>query len=173
MIEQLLAKTKISRQTQFLNSAQGMQELFALMIIFGQKQNILTAVPGQLGWQNQKVDTNCIQGSSPIIFGQTESFEPVDYIGRKEKQLKKRHVGFPRIAGDFAQGIIVKEFAIVLFYCCPGIVKQIYSPSRYLEIGHENMVNIFGIFEQSQLFGFLRVFRDRPPDYNKPVRAVP
>jgi len=173
LVEQLLAKTKISRQAQFLDSAQGLQEFFAIMIIFGQKQNILTAVFGQLGRQNQEVGTNCVQGSSPIIFGQRQSFEPMNNIGREQKQLKKRHIGFPGIAGDFAQGIIVKEFAVVLFYCCPGIVKQINPPSRHLEIGHENMINISGIFEQSQLFGFLRIFWDRAPDYNKSVRVVP
>ena len=173
VIEQLLAKTKIFWQTQFLNSAHGMQELFALMIIFGQKQNILTAVPGQFGRQNQKVRANRIQGGSPIFFGQTQPFEPVDYIGGKQKQLKERYIGFPGVAGNFAQRIIVKEFAVVLFYSGSGIVKQIYPPGRHLEIGYENMVNIPGILEQSQLFGFLRILRNGTPNHNKTMRAVP
>ena len=128
---------------------------------------------GQLGWQNQEVCANRIQSGHPVVFGQAKSFEPVNDIGGKQKQLEERHIGFPGVAGDFAQGIIVKEFAVVLFDSGSGIVKQIHSPGRHLEVGHENMINISGIFEQSQLFGFLRILRDRTPDYNKPVRAVP
>jgi hypothetical protein len=93
--EQLLAKTKFSGQAQFFDSLQGLQELFALMIIFGQKQNILTAMFGQLVWQNQEVGANRIQGRHPVIFGQTNPFEPVNYIGGKQKQLKECHVGLP------------------------------------------------------------------------------
>jgi len=108
-----------------------------------------------------------------VIFGQTQPFEPVDYIGRKQKQLKKRHIGFPRIAGDCAQRIIVQEFPVVFLDGGSGIVKQIHPPGRHLEIGYENMINVSRIFEQSQLFCFLRIFRNRAPDYNKSVGAVP
>lgn len=172
-VEKLLAKTKIPRQAQFLNPAQSLLEFFAIMIVFGKKQNVLMAAIGQFGRQNQEVRANRVQGSHPVISGQTQPLEPVNNIGGKQKQLEERHIGFPEVAGDFAQGIIVKEFAVVLFYRCPGVVKQIDSPGRHLEIGHENMIDISGVFEQSQLFGFLRVFRDRTPDHNKPVRAFP
>lgn len=173
VIEQLLAKTKISGQTQFLNPAQSLPEFFAIMVIPGKKQNVLMSTIAQFGRKNQKIRANRIQSSYMVIFGQTQSFEPVDYIGRKQKQLKKRHIGFPGIAGDFAQRVIVKEFAVVLFDSGSGVVKQIHPPGRHLEIGYENMVNVSGILEQSQLFCFLRVFRNRTPDYNKSVRAVP
>lgn len=88
-------------------------------------------------------------------------------------QLKERHIGFLGFAADFAQGIIVKKFPVVLFYRFPGIVKQIHPPGRHPEIGHEDMINIFGILEQSKLFGFLGIFLDRTPDYDKPMRALP
>jgi len=171
--ENLLAKTEISWQVQFLYSAQSMLEFFAIMVIFGKKQDVLMAAIGQFGWQNQKVCANGIYGSRPVFFGQTEPLEPVNNVGRKQKQLEERHIGFPRVAGDFGQGIIVKKFPVVLFDNGSGIVKQIHSPCRHLEVGHENMINILGVFEQGQLFGFPRVFRDRAPDYNKPVRAYP
>jgi len=172
-VEKLLAKTKIPRQAQFLNFAQSLLELFAIMIILGKKQNILMAAIGQFCRQDQEVRANRIQSSHPVIFGQAQPFEPMDNVGGKQEQLKEGHIGFPGFAGYFAQGVIVKEFAVVLFYRCPGIVKQINSPGRHLEVGHENMINVFGIFEQSQLFGFLGVFRDRTPDYDKPMRAGP
>src|SRR3989338_6844949 len=171
--EKLLAKTKIPGQTQFLNPVQSLLELFAVMVIFGKQQDILTAMFCQFGRQNQEVRANCIQSGHQVLFGQTQPFEPVNYICGKQKQLEERHIGFPGVAGNFAQRIIVNEFAIVLFYSGSGIVKQIHSPGRHLEIGHENMINIFGIFEQSQLFGFLGIFRDRAPDYDKPVWAFP
>lgn len=165
-IEKLLAKTKIPRQTQFLNPVQSLLELFAVMVISGKKQNILMSAIGQFGRQDQEVRTDRIQGSHQVFSGQTQPFEPVDNICGEQEQLEERHIGFPGFAGDLAQGIIVKEFPVVLFYRCPGIVKQIHSPGRHLEIGHEDMINILGIFEQSQLFGFLGIFRDRAPDYD-------
>ncbi len=168
VIEQLLAKTEIFGQTQFLNPAQSLLEFFAIMVIFGKKQKVLVSTIAQFGRKNQKIRAN-IQSSCMVIFGQTQPFEPVDYIGRKQKQLEERHIGFPRVAGDFAQRIIVQEFPVVLFDSGSGIVKQINPPGRYLEIGYENMINVSGIFEQSQLFGFLRIFRNRTPDYNKSV----
>jgi hypothetical protein len=173
VIDQLLAKTKILRQAQFLNLAQSLLEIFAVMVILGKKQNVLMPTIAQFGRENQEVRANRIQGGRMVIFGQTQSFEPMDYIGRKQKQLEERHIGFPGVAGDFAQRVIVKEFAVVFFDSGSGIVKQINPPSRHLEIGHENMINVFGIFEQSQLFGFLRIFRNGTSDYNKSVPAVP
>lgn len=89
VIEPLLAKTKISGQTQFLDLAQSLLEFFAVMIIFGKKQNVLTAVPGQLGRQNQEVGSDSIQSSRPILFGQAKPFEPVDNIGREQQQLEE------------------------------------------------------------------------------------
>lgn len=50
-VESLLAKTENFGQAQFLDFQQGLLEFFALMKIFRQKQNILTAVPGQFGRQ--------------------------------------------------------------------------------------------------------------------------
>ena len=108
-VERLLAKTEIFGQTQFRNFAQSLLELFSLMKIFGQKQNILTAMFGQLGWQKQKIGTDRIERSSQIFFGQTQSFEPMHDVGGEEEQLKEGHVGFPGIAGDFGERIIVKE----------------------------------------------------------------
>ncbi len=172
-IDKLLAKTKIFEQAQFLNSAQRLLEFFAIMVILGKDQNILAAMFGQLGWQNQKIRANCIQSSCMVILGQTQPFEPMNNIGRKQKQLEERHIGFPRVAGDFAQRIIVQEFPVVFLDGGSGIVKQVNAPRRDCQIGNENMINVSGIFEQSQLFGFLRIFRDRTPDYNKSVRAVP
>ena len=172
-IEQLLAKTEILGQTQFLNFEQGLLEFFAVVVILGKKQNVLMPAIAQFGRKNQEIRTDRIQSSHMVIFGQTQSFEPMDYIGREQKQLKKRHIGFPGVAGNFGQRVIVKKFAVVLFDSSSGIVKQINPPGRHLEIGYENMINVAGIFEQIQLFGFLRIFRDRAPDYNESVRAVP
>ncbi len=172
-VEKLLAKTENFGQTQFLDFLQGLLEFFALMKIFRQKQNILTAVPGQFGRQKQEVGTNRIQRGPEIFSGQTKPFEPMDNIGREQKQLKEGDVGLPGIAGNFGQRIIVKEFAVVLLYSSSGIVEQIHAPGRHRQIGHENRVDVFGILEQSQLLGFLRVFGNRTSNHDKPMRGIP
>jgi len=173
VIGQLLAKTKILRQTQFLNPAQSLLEFLAIMVIFGKEQNILAAMFGQFGWQNQEIGTNRVQGSGQVIFGQAQPFEPVDYIGREQKQLEERHIGFPGVAGNFAQRIIVQKFPVVFLDGGSGVVKQVNAPRRDCQIGNENMINVAGIFEQSQLLGFLRIFWNRTTNHNETMLVVP
>lgn len=143
------------------------------MIIFGKGQNILNTMFGQLGWQNQKVGTNRIQSGVEIFFGQTKSFEPMNNIGREQKQLEKGNVGCPSIGGNFGQRIIVKKFAIVFFDGGSWTIEQINSPGRDFEIGDEDMIDVLGVFEQFQLFGFLPVFGNGTPHHDKAMRAVP
>ena len=66
-------------------------------------------------------------------------------VGGEQKQLKKGNVGFPGIAGNLGQRIIVEEFAVVLFDGGSRIVEQIHPPGRHFEIGHKGMINVFGI----------------------------
>jgi hypothetical protein len=172
-IERLLAKTKIFGQAQFLDFVQGLLKFFALMKIFWQQQNILTAMSGEFGRQKQKVGTNRVQGGPEIFFRKTEPFEPMHDVGREEKQLKESDVGFPGIAGDFGQGIIVKEFAVVLFDRGSGIVEQINAPGRHRQIGNERMVNVFDVLEQSQLFGFDGVCWNRTTHNDEAMARIP
>ena len=140
-LNELLAKTEIFGQTQLLDFAQGLFEFFALGIIFGKDQYLLMTAIGQLGRQNQEVGTNRIQGGGEIFFGQTKSLEPVNNIGREQKQLEEGDVGTPGMGRDFGQGIIVKELAIVFLDGGSGIVKQIDAPGRDFEIGDEDMID--------------------------------
>jgi hypothetical protein len=172
-VETLLAKTKNFGQTQFLNPSQGFFELLALRIVFGQNQHLLMSAIAQLGRQHQEVGTNRIERSRQIFRWQSQPFEPMDDIGGEQKHLKKGDVGLPTMAGNFGQRIIVKEFAVVFLDSSSGVVKQVYAPRRHIEVGDENMINVFGIFEQSQLFGFLGVFGDRTAHNNKAMGAVP
>ena len=171
--EDSFAKTEIFGQAQFLNFVGGLLELLAIVIIFGEGQNILNSMFGQLGRQNQKIGANDIQGGSQIFFGQTKSFEPVNNIGRKQKQLKEGDVGSPGMSRDLGQGIIVKEFAIVLFDGGSGTIEQIHPPGRDFEIGDEDMIEVFGVFEQFELFGFLRIFGNGTTHHDETMWAVP
>ena len=93
-------------------------------------------------------------------------------VGGEQKQLKKGNVGFPGIAGNLGQRIIVEEFAVVLFDGGSRIVEQIHPPGRHFEIGHKGVINVFGILEQFELFVFLRVFGDWPTHHDKTMQAL-
>ena len=171
--EDSFAKTKIFGQAQFLNFVGSLLELLAIMVIFGKGQNILNSMFGQLGRQNQKVGADRIQRGAQIFFGQTKSFEPVNNIGREQKQLEECDVGTPSMSRNFGQGIIVKELAIVFLDGGSGTIEQINPPGRDFEIGDEDMIDVFGVFEQFELFGFLRVFGNGTSHHDKAVQAVP
>lgn len=164
---------KIFEQLEFVDFLESLDKFLLVMIIVRQFDDIFLLLAYQSGRQNQEIGANRIQGGGPIFFGQTQTFEPMNDIGSKKKQLKERHIGLPGIAGNFGERIIVEELAIVLFDSGPGIVEQINAPSRHGQVGNEDMINVLGIFEEGKLFGFLGIFGNRASHNDEAMRVVP
>ena len=94
-------------------------------------------------------------------------------IGGKEKNLEEGDVGYPAVGGDFAHGVVVKEFPDVFLDGCPWPVKEIHTPGTHRKVGNKNMVDVGFVLEKRRLFGFFRVFRNRPSYHYKPVFLLP
>src|SRR6266481_4863356 len=54
------------------------QENLAMVIIFGELQDITASVVAEFSRQHQELIANCLYRSSPVIIGQTQSLKPVD-----------------------------------------------------------------------------------------------
>jgi len=135
-------------------------ELRSIMIVVGQNQDVAVPPPGELGWQDEEVRANRIQGGVEILFGEAEPFEPMHQIVSEEQDLKERHIGHPVVGGDFPQGIVVEQFANVFLDRGMLSVESPHSPRMASEIGHQNVVGIFAILEECQLPGFDRILGD-------------
>ena len=95
-----------------------------------------------------------------------------DVVSQK-KDLKEGHIGNPILRGDLAQGIIVEEFSDILLDGSPFGVKLPDPPGMGFQIGDQNMIGIFPIFEEGQLLGLYRVFGNRASDHDKTMRNFP
>jgi hypothetical protein len=84
----------------------------------------------------------------------------MDKVVSKKRDLKEGYVGHPVVGRNLAQGIIVKEFPNVLFDSGSFGVKLPASPRMGLQIGHQNMVSIFAVFEESKLLGLDGILRN-------------
>ena len=94
-------------------------------------------------------------------------------IGSKEQDLKESNVGRPCIGRDFAQGIVVEEFADVFLYRGSWIVKEIDPPGADFEVGDKEVVDILFVFEQSQLLDFCRILRSGMAEHHKAMELAP
>jgi hypothetical protein len=80
-----------------------------------------------------------------------------DVVG-KEENLEKRYIGHPILGGNLAQRVIVEKLPDVLLDSGSLGVKPPHSPGMSLQIGDQDMIGIFLIFEEGQLLGFDGVF---------------
>jgi hypothetical protein len=148
-------------------------ELIPIVIIPGQDQHVLTSSFGQSCWQNQKVGPNGIQCRVKILFGQTEAFEPMDDIVSQEKHLKEGDISHPILGRNLAQRVVVEQFPDVLLDSCSLGVEPPDPPRMGLQIGDQNMIGIFVVFEEGQLLGLDRIAGDRTPNDNKSMGLLP
>src|SRR3990172_3794863 len=169
----LLANSRKLRQPEFVDLFQGSLELLPVVIILWQCQDVLASLLRQLGRQDQEICSDGIQGGVEIVFGKTQSFEPMNDIVSQKKNLKEGHIGNPILRGDLAEGIIVEELSDILLDSSPLGVELPDSPGMSLHVGDQDMVGIFSIFEEGQLLGLYRVFGNRASDHDKTVRGFP
>jgi len=97
----------------------------------------------------------------------------MDNIGSQQQHVKETHIGHPIFGWNLAQRIVVEKFSNLLFDGGPLGVKSPNSQGMSLQIGDQDMVDIFLIFEESELLGLHWVFWDRTSNDNKTVQILP
>ena len=97
----------------------------------------------------------------------------MDNIVSQQQHLKESHIGDPVLGGDLAQGIIVEEFSDILLDGSPFGVKLPDPPGMGFQIGDQNMIGIFPIFEEGELPGFDGIFGDGAPHHDKAMGVSP
>jgi len=137
------------------------------MVIVRKSDDIFSFCAHQFGWQHQEIGAYGIQGLIKPLLGEAEPFEPVNDIGRKQENLKEGHIGGPAVGWDFAHGVVVEKFPVVLFDRGPGVVKEVDPPRCGFEIGGKDMVDIALVLEEGQLPGLGGVFWYGTPDRYK------
>ncbi len=78
----LLANSENSSKPEFFDLLQcGSElELFLIMMVVGQHQDVLAPLVGEFGRQDQEVRTNGIQRGVEILLGQAEPLEPMHQV---------------------------------------------------------------------------------------------
>jgi hypothetical protein len=170
---ELLANSQKLWEPEFVDFLQSGFELLPIVIILWKGQDIFAPFFGQLGRQDQEIGSDSIQCGVEILSGKTQPFEPMDDIVSQQEHLKKGHIGHPVFRGDLAQGIIVEEFPDIFLDGGSLGVELPDPPGMGLQVGHQDMVGIFSIFEEGQLLGLYRVFRNGASDHDKTMRSFP
>jgi hypothetical protein len=125
------------------------------------------------GRKHDQIGTDGIECVGEPLRFQTQPLEPVHEIECQQHQLKERHIGGPRIGGNFAERIIVEQFPVVLFDRGARIVKEVDPPRVEVQIGDKHMVDVLLVFEQFELPGFDGVFGNWASHHNEAMRLVP
>jgi hypothetical protein len=97
----------------------------------------------------------------------------MDNIVGKEENLEKRYIGHPVFGWNLSQRVVVEKFPDVLLDSGSLGIKPPHSPGMSLQIGDQDMIGIFLIFEKGQLLGFDGVFGNRTSHYNEPMNLFP
>jgi len=91
----------------------------------------------------------------------------------KEKNLKEGYVGCPAVCWNLAHRVVVKELPDVFLYDRPWSVEKIHPPGIHRKVCDKDVVNILFVLEESRLFGFLRIFRNRVSHNYKAIFLFP
>ena len=168
-----LTKTEFFDQLELLDLVGCHQELFPMMIVVRKLDDVFLVLPHQPGWQYQEIGTDRFQGGCEVLRWQTKPFEPVNNVCSKKQDLKERHIGGPRVRGNFAEGVVVKAFPDVFLYSGSGSVKPIDPPGAGSQVGNEDVVDIFFVLEKTQLLRLDGIVWDGTADHHKAMEFVP
>lgn len=94
-------------------------------------------------------------------------------VVRQQQHLKEGHIGDPVLRGDLAQRIIVEEFSDILLDGGALGIELPGPPGMGFQIGDQDMVGIFSVFEEGQLLGLDGIVGDGAPHHDKPMGAFP
>ena len=97
----------------------------------------------------------------------------MDNVVGKQKHLKETNIGYPVFGWDFAERIIVQQFANILLDNGSLGIETPDSPRMGFQIGHYNMICIPSILEEGQLLSFDRISGDRAPYDHKAMAPPP
>jgi len=144
-----------------------------VLIVLRKQEQILTAPFRQFARQDQEICANGIQRGVEILFGQAEPFEPMHQVVSEQQELKEGYIRHPIVGRDFAQGIVVEQFANILLDRGVWSLEPPPSPGMGSEVGHQNVVGKFVVLEKRPLPGFDRVLRNGTTDHSKAVWMLP
>lgn len=125
------------------------------------------------GRQHEEIGTDRFQGGETPFVGKTQTLEPMDDVGRKQNELKKGDVGCPIAGRNLCQGVIVNQFADMLLDIGPNRIEQINAPSAGFQICDEDMIGVFLVLDQFELFGLYGIVWDRTAHDHEAVFLFP
>ena len=150
----LLAKTEFSREFQIGRVLKSLPELFAAGIIARELENIFVACINHPRREHQEIGAEGFQSGGAPVLGKAQSPEPVNEVAGKQDGLKVRDIGNPIAGWNFGQGVVVNQFADVFFDVGSKRVKQVDPPGAGFQVGDKNMIDVFFVLDQFELFGF-------------------
>lgn len=164
-----LTKTSSPGQVAPFQGLKSMPKDLLEMEMPGELQPMLLLGPDQLAGNHQQLHADRLEGLVAIAPGQTEPLEVVDDVEGQQKELEERDVRNPVLGRDMGQGIIVGQFADMLFDHGSRGIEQVHSPRADLQVGDENVVGVPLVLEELELLGLDRIVRDRPAHDNEPM----
>jgi len=135
-------------------------------VAFGARMN-------QPGRSREEFGANGLQDGRIPRFRQTNLLEPIDQVVSQEDEMKMNLIGQEAVGGNTAQRESLFELSNVEFAASSWFVKVPDILRGQIQIGNKNMIEVFLVFPESQLFLRLLNFGFGPTQHAEAMRLVP